>query len=360
MNSLQVRLLPEILKGAIMGSLLVAAYAVADHCTQIDAYAKVADYYERYVEYKQQIDQWKDLAAQTVSDITGIADNVRGALDETKASFEQDWAGIKGLYDPGQFRIHDATLEVVGELNREHPARDALEQCWRQQLGADFSSSAKCSPDSQEARKLRAVAIQPSTVDGGVRPNTAMTVEAMRAVTYGDWPILDLLRSDLAWIRDNDRYRAPFNYPATATAISAAEVQQRVSDMQRVASILYARGAGSEKPVPANKGLARNEFDAMTASRMGLGAMASDAMSEYAAVYPEALLLRQSISSMASDEIDRATEAQRYAMRLQASTIESRLDLMIQESRLRQEGLDAALGIPAGEKQITSLVRSKP
>lgn len=368
--------------GVVAGLMVVSLYAVASNCVQIDAAPKVADYYNQYRDYRDQYNQvvdWKDrvdtsgLMALMPEGMQGASDLLEERYQAANGFYEAYQNGLEGVQ--GEHAI--ASMRQQGPLTRAEWANgvnapnDDPKLCYQLDMGADIglmaqtgepnTLSQRCGPEGRQA--LANHSVRPSRDGSGMAPNTAQATEVTRAVMGGEFSMLDVVRGDLAWLRDNPEYHTPFRYPRESFDISPEEAARHSAALQRVGGIMAGRGFaafGYEPLRLEQSGLVDTESAYGATTLLARLNLVYDGMGRYATAYPRVAGLRDTLLDFDSNMIDAANEGERHGIDLQLRALEGDLSALRVESRQREERLMGTLLSEYVSEQSTGLRGGRP
>jgi hypothetical protein len=251
-------------------------------------------------------------------------------------------------------------LAKTGSLSMEgyEQGSDAnsVRHCWQTTMGAGINTQ---NPDSGQhqapgqgcgagtGKELTMLSVQPAHGESGLAPNTAMAVEATRAILTGEFPMLTVIRGDLAWLRDNPEALTPMRMPRNNMAPSTEQLSELSNQQQRVGAILAYRGLGAmdfdfNRPDPAT--VRGQEDQAKLARTLAQLAYLYDSLAQYPLSYAGMMPIRETLThKFTADTIDGASEGSRYALGVRLAGLEAHLDTLVLESRGRQERLQGML-----------------
>lgn len=361
-------------QGGLIGGLMVVSFAVvASQCIQIDSFPKVADYYKQYQDYKDQYEKLSDWADRVdTGNLAGLLpESIQGAAaaienrHEIADDFYQEALGGLGGSSASPSDYAEASVKEVGGLTRPNwgqsdgSARSSsagagsLQQCYQLEMGAGIgymaqtgstdSRSDLCSAEGH--RQLANQSVRPGRGGAGIAPNTAQAAEVTRSVMSNEYPMLDVIRGDLAWYRDNPEYHEPFRYARENLDITVEEAAQHSASLQRVGAIMAGRGfaAYGYEATRANDTLRATERQMDSATLIANLNLAYDGMARYATTFPKVASMRDSLLDIDTGMIDEANEAERYRIGIELSSMESEMSMLLTESRQRGERLSGAL-----------------
>lgn len=371
-----------VIQGGVVGCLVLAASAFAASCMQIDAYPKVADYYNQYKDYRNQYEQlmgWKD--SIDISNLQSLLpeelQSVTAMIEDRKALVNEAYKEYQSVLQSGAAGYGEVALgQIGGSLERPDFASspsttDKTKLCYQIDMGAAMGFMAQtgrtnrladqCGPADRQNIANRS--IRPSNGGAGMAPNTAQATEPTRAVLQDEYSLLDVVRGDLAWIRDNPSYWAPFRYDRAELSVGQDEVARHSNSLQRVGAIMAGRGLaasgyGAELDNPRN--MAEQEAQLKAAQLLGRLGMAYDGLARYATVYPRIAQMRDQILDIDSNTIETSNEGERYGISVQLTGMQSELAIMRNEAMQRQERLYGVLLSDAIRAQSEELLQSKP
>lgn len=356
----------EYTQGGLVGSLLaVSFYAAASTCMQIDSVPKVADYYDQYRDYRDQFNElkkWQErvdpgaLLSILPEGLQSAASQIEGRYKEADRLYGELYEGLELVQ--GEFA--SAAMSQIGSLSRPDWSNgvtapdNSLQLCRQLDMGAGIGWVAKTGKDNDFSRrcgtegyqKLADKTVRPSRAGSGVAPNTAQAADVTRAVMSNEFSMLDVVRGDLAWLRDNPEYQKPFRYPRETLEIPIEETARRSSSLQRVGAIMAGRGfAANDYHIlkPGKDTLAEEEAAYQSATLLGHLNLAYDGMARYATAYPRIAAMRDALLDVDADTIDSANEAERYGIGLHLQTMEGEASALRSESRQIDERLMGVL-----------------
>lgn len=376
----------EFAQGGLIGGVMILSFAaVAKTCIQIDAAPKVADYYNQYRDYRDQYNrlmEWKDrVDAQGLQAL--LPQNIQNAPAQLQRRIEvaKDLYGGSILNEAMSIGGYEgAAMDKVGTLSRPYwqgagtgdrtgsgsglggagaggtgsgLTHNDPQLCFQLEMGAHIglmaeqgggnSLASRC--DAQGRQELANLSVMPGRDGAGLAPNTAQASEVTRAVMHNEYAMLDVIRGDLAWLRDNQEYHVPYRYPRERFDFDVEEIASHSAALQRVAGIMAGRGfaAYGYEPVRLGRtGLADTEHAAEAANILARLNLAYDGMARYATVYPRIANVRDGLLDVDTSMIDSANEAERYGIGLQLKAMEGVLTTMQVESQQREERLMGA------------------
>ena len=351
------------LQGVVISVGIFSAAFVLAQCTQIDAFRKIADYRAMYEDYRNQALQLKSLAD------TELVDQFNQLIGVDFSAFrsqvEQAALGslrnVYGDIDVEESDPESIAINRVGGLHRVADSNsDVLSQCWRQRYGS-ASIERGAHPvahiiprdgychDVQE--QLNTMSVQQGPHSGTLRPNTALETEVTRSIYYGDYPLLTVLRADLAWIRDHPETWFPMRYPPSTIELGVGEVSRASSDQQRVAAFLSGRGLNfvSDRRLSNDGDTLRWYEDTVSASQaLATLGMVYESFAAYPTNYLDLVPVKRALSSVSPNDIDNAQEGDRKAMMRHFEGLQSTVELVSNESNMRSERL---LGLWVAQRQ---------
>lgn len=352
-ESLRGGVAKELGRGALLAGALVTGVAIAGACTQIDATTKLVTYYQRYTELRAQMEEYRQLVEETVSDIQNIVPNIQGQLDQMEQQLVGDVEQrLGGLADQYGIDVQKAAvLADAGDL-AEYAGRNVLgdnDPCLAASLGLgrDVPPAERVVSECQGYLEERMVGSDPL---GGsdMAPNAALPMQDMLAISGGDWPAANAKREDLAWSQNTlwESGDASFTSGTTGSGslkdASPDEVASGITSAMRVGNLLTGHGSGSVL-VKGNAGSGWSSVnDMQRQAQVARNAHAVEAVAREASVRPRLEQLRAQLDAIDPAKLDGMTEGQRYAARLEAQATVQQINLLLQASRRRQEQLMGA------------------
>lgn len=340
---------------------LLTATVVIAACTQIDAFRKIADYRAMYEDYRNQMLQLKSLSDTELVNHFGSLVGVD--INEYRAELDRHASNIlAGAYgrDLGDgSNASESALERVGQLHRDASnVNDALSECWRQQYGSASiggGESQAIIPDSATCRNnaasLNALSLAPGNEEGTVRPNTALETEVSRSLYYDDYPVLTVLRSDLAWLRDNPQAWHPMRFTPDTVTLSIEQIGEESRNQQRIAAILAGRGLsyiGDGRLEEQGERLSWYEDTVAASQALSTLGLIYESFAAYPTNYLNLLPAKQALQDLSPEDIDDAQEGDRRALLGHYESLQSTVDIIKDESDMRFERL---LGVWVSQKQ---------
>jgi hypothetical protein len=345
------------LQGALIAGGIFASGIVLAKCIQIDAYKKIVDYKRQYEDYKDQTQQLLSMSdsekINVFLDVMGgdMDANLNHISEERDTFFENIYTGEElqgGAVSEG------AALRKVGSLKKEEysasggvaagggaSSDDSLASCWLAGYGAgiNFVDDA-CSGEARD--ELAALSIKPAPNSKIVRPNTEIESEVTRALYFNEYPVLDVLRADLAWLRDNPEIWTPLRIPSDKKTLTLQETAHYVQDQQRLGAVLIARGlpfVDYDNYRTIDNSIASQEGMLRASRGQAVVSYVLDAFGSYPASMATITPIKAAIRGVTAEDVDNAKDGDRKAMMLKFTQLESELGALQQESSQRYERL---------------------
>jgi len=355
---------------ALGGGVVVAGLVVASACTQIDAYKKIVDYKRQYEDYKDQTAQLDQMAnAEKINIFESV---MGGAMDNRLNYISASSPGFfEANYAPSELengRVRSgAGLRQLGTFNRE-AGGTSLQACWKSLYGSqlEFSDTggsvnlgSECAGEDQQ--RLAALSIQPGTTENIVTVNTETETEITRGLYFNEFPMLDVIRADLAWLRDREDLWTPFRFPHDRKAVSLDEVSVWSQEQQRLGAILASRGLQfvDYSSVPEGTGrLQDNERVIEAAQGIGTVSAILSAFGSYPATMASVAPIKAAIQDVTAESIDQANDGDRQAMLLKFAQLNSEINLLLQESNQRYERLQGMWLASTQHEHVDNLLSS--
>lgn len=351
----------EFAKGGVVASALLAGAVVAGACTQIDAPTKMASYYQRYTEMRDQIMKFDNLRREVMANVENFVPNIKDRLDLMENTLvngvESRLNGLAAQY--GVDVTKAASMAGSGDLIG-YAGRNVLgdnDPCLAAVLGLgrDVAPSERAVSECTSYATDRALA--PDDGSGGIGPNAGIHLNGMLASASGEWPILNLYREDLAWVHGNLARGQSVGELAIAggqgSDDSEAAIATSVSEQMKLGGIIVGQGATSVTTRDTS-GAASQQTIAQgdRLAQAGRNAYAVESVAREAATMPRVKILREQLDTIDIDNLDQMTEGQRHAARLSAQAAVQELRTLLHASRLRHEQLEGILlSIDAAQSQ---------
>lgn len=349
---------------AIPVGLGTATVVIAAACVQIDAFRKIADYRAVYEDYRNQTEQLKSLSDTELIDKFGglVGLDIQGYRESVEGMASDFLESAYGTALDGSTDAGAAAIEQVGGLARtaSSGADNALSKCWRQQYGSasiDRGSQPvdEIIPESGEcqskAADLDALSIAKGDGEGTLRPNTALETEVTRSIYYDDYPVLTVLRADLAWVRDNPQAWYPMRYTPDTLELDPEDIGKQSRQQQRIAAFLAGRGlsyVGDRQFAEQGERLSWYEDTVDASQALGTLSMIYDSFAAYPTSYLDLLPAKQALQDVTPSEIDEAQEGDRKALLSHYASLQSSVNIIKDESDMRYERL---LGVWVSQQQ---------
>lgn len=344
-----------IAQGLLFSGVLAAGAVWASACTQIDAFKKIADYKRQYQQYKDQAEQLLNLANTDVLD--QFKDLMGSEMDKRLGQIKREGeVFFDTAYSPGELTgsgtiKSGAAIRTLGG-GFGQPASvggggaglggGALKHCWKSQYIATPAQSA-CGQG--EEAQLAGMSIKPGTDGEVIQPNSEMEAEITRAILDNDAPMLDVMRSDLAWLRDNPEVWQPMRVSDEAESLSLEKVGRITKDQMRLGAILAARGLPmvdydirSFDAAEAHT-LAATERAQLNAQATASISYIASAFGGYTTTMASIVPMKAALRDIEAGDIEGANSGDRKAMMQQFSKMASKVDVLGTESRQRHEQL---------------------
>lgn len=351
----------DFIKGGLVAGALAAGAVVANTCTQIDAPTKMASYYQRYTEMRDQIMQFDNLRREAEAYVENFIPNIQQRLD-----MMEDWmvSGVEGRLNgiAGQYGIDvtkAASMAGSGQLIG-YAGRNVVgdnDPCLAAALGLGRDVSPGARAVSECTNYVLDRSVTPDDGSGGLGPNAGIHLTGMLAGASGQWPVLNLYREDLAWLHQGQvggRSIADIALDDTSrTANTSDGIAAAVSQQMRVGGIIVGQGGGNittqgVSGSPSDQTIGQSD----RLAQAGRNAYAIEAIAREAATLPRVTLLREQLDTIDIDNLDQLTEGQRHAARVSAQATVHELRTLLHASRLRHEQLEGImLSIDAGSAQ---------
>lgn len=334
----------NILKDSITGGLVAAGLmggVVLAECTQIDAATKIASYYQRYQEIRQQILNLENWYNETVSTLQGVVPALNDRLDE----ISNEIAGEAEGYIESATGIHPrAVANSSSEELVTYAGRNVLggnDPCVAAAmgLGRDVPSAERAVSDCADLSTRMVI-----PYGHGVAPNSAISLNGMLSISDGQWPAYNAIREDLNWfgeVRQSGGVGALLQ--ASSVASLPGSTADNVAKQMRLGDLIVGRGITS---IESREALSASPGAVLAANQQasaGRNSYAIEAIAREASVRPTLDMIRDQLGNIDIHSIDEMTEAQRYATRLSAAATKETLKGLLNESRLRQEQLEGIL-----------------
>lgn len=342
----------DFIKGGVVAGALMAGAVVANTCSQIDAPTKMASYYQRYTEMRDQIMKFDNFRREAEAYVENYIPNVQkrldmmenmvvsrveGELNSIASQYGIDVTKAASMAGPGEL-IGYAGRNVVGDND---PCLAAA-----MGLGRDVSPSERAVSECAEYVLDRSVA--PDDGSGGLGPNAGIHLNGMLASASGKWPILNLYREDLAWahkgISEGKSVTEMALEGAERTGNSPEAIATNISQQMRLGGIIVGQGGSNISTPgvadsPSEQSVARSD----RLAQAGRNAYAIEAVAREAATMPRVTALREQLDTIDIDNLDQLTEGQRHAARVSAQATVQELRTLLHASRLRHEQLEGIM-----------------
>ncbi len=338
-------LFKDAVGGGVLASLLLGGAVLAE-CTQIDAATKIASYYQRYQEIRQQLLNMENWYNETLSAINDIVPNLNAELEalERQATNKVDdyinqANGAYGILSDRAAAI-GSSEELVKYVGRNVLGENDPCIASALGLGRDVALSER-SVDECIDLPIRMVI----PYGDGLAPNASIALNGMLASSAGEWPANNIIREDLSWLRDQVSGQGGIGswLQRAQQAPEGQNVAVSIADQMRLGELIAGRGL-SNIPVPqyiSDSAKAYGQQARMAAA--GRNSYAIEAVAREASVRPQLETLRQQLSNINVDNLDQMTEGQRYSARLSVLNTKETLKSLLNESRLRHEQLEGVL-----------------
>lgn len=373
----------EYIQGGVVGGVLsVSAVALASQCIQIDSAPKVADYYNQYKDYRDQYErlmEWRDridtggLAGLFPQGVQGLTSAVGELATEAGGFYGDHSEGLTSVLGGHEISAvrHAGPLARRDWSDADGASMNDPQLCFQMDMGGHLGYLAQTGQQSPLAsqcgeegrRALAGVSVRPSRDGAGIAPNTAQAAEVSRAVMTGEFAMLDVVRGDLAWLRDNPTYHYPYRYPRMQFDIPLDEVAEHSASMQRVAGIMAGRGFaahGFRRLREGGESLVDLEHESAAVSTLARLSLAYDGLARYTTTQPRIANVRDGLLDIDTPMIDSANEAERYGIGLQLNAMGGVVSSLRVESQQREERLLGTLLAGKTAEGVTHLSGVRP